>query len=291
MSPPRDEWQAGGAFRVAVACQAGGRFGDAIEAYERVLVHKRFHEHLPTLHNLAVSQIRAQSPGAALDTLDRLDVALKRDWNRKQRAVRRFSVAYNRALALRYLSRYGDAQQVLVRLLRALLLRPAGAADSAALELPALMLFASVVLQQADAQGVRQAAASLTKSPSPPALDRNALRDAICAGSVSPQVAEAYVREHAERDPRAHYNLLCFCAQLADRVEEQRSALLDLALADAELAFRDRRLAAWARQDPALDLAVIRASKAWPKLLDRYDAANAAVAAVPAVQTAPAVPA
>jgi tetratricopeptide (TPR) repeat protein len=283
----RGEWRVTGWFRVARACQDVGRYADAVEAYQEVLMRKRFAGHLVTLHNLSVSQIRAGDYEGALDTLNRLDAKLRHGWTREERLKRRFSAAYNRALALQYLGRHHEARKVTQTLLRTLMHRPEGADDSTRLEPPALMLHAGLLMSELDPlearddstgdfapAEVRRAAAAIAKRTcNPPG--RRALWEAIDRGDERAEDIEAYVRDRAGRDRRACYNLACFEVGLAGRFPPMRERLLALALADATQALRDRKLAAWAREDPALRTELLEGCPGWKVLLDRQPAAPA----------------
>jgi hypothetical protein len=182
--------------------------------------------------------------------------------------------------------------------------RPDGADDSTRLEPRALMLHAGLLMSEldplephGDSDGdfppaeVRRAAAAIAKRTCKPP-SRRELWEAIDRGDERAEDIEAYVRDRARRDRRACYNLACFEVGLAGRFPPMRERLLALALADAKQALRDRKLAAWARKDPALRLELLEGRPDWDALLGRQPAAPAErKTAVPAaVATASARP-
>lgn len=274
MSHPRPDWQATGAFQVGVACQASGRYDEAITAYRQVLARPGFGEHVPTLHNLAVSQIRAHDAAGAIKTLDRIDRIVPANPGRPEVRERRWNAAYNRALALQYLAETADALEISRGLLRDLLAQPA----AHPLEAPTLMLHAGLLLSVDDPldagtarripEGVRDCAVAIaTRSPDAAAPSRSDMRAAIASGAERPEQIDAYVTAHCADDSRARYNLLCFHARLAERLPHARGGMLEIAKQDAKVAFRDRRLAAWASEDPALKLRHLQAHRAWRSVL------------------------
>jgi tetratricopeptide (TPR) repeat protein len=227
VSRKRTDWEARGAFLVGKACQAGGRYADAVEAYRRVIDHKRFADHLPTLHNLAVCEIRCTHYDDAVKTLDHLLDVIDKHWKHDKKAgERRCSASYNRALALQYRGDHADAVCETEWVLGQLLAKPKAKPDrgEARLEEPALMMHAGLLLTLA-----------------PPGTG---------------------------------------VAGLARRHPAERKALHKLAFEDAGRAFHERKLVAWAKEDPTLE--DLRKDPAWPKLLAHYEPTAAKPAAKPA---------
>jgi len=276
MSHSRADWQATGAFQVGVACQASGRYDDAIAAYRRVLKREKFDRHVPTLHNLAVSQIRANDAKGAIGTLDDLEKIIATHAKRRGMPERRWNARYNRALALQYLHEFAPALKVTRELLLELLERD----EPHKLEAPALMLHAGLILSVQDPvdgdrpktrhipDAVKECAIAIAKhrrDSKPPT--RQTLHAAISGGKVRPEDIDAYVTHECSDDPRARYNLLCFHARLADRLASVRHGMHEIALEDAKVAFTDQRLATWATHDPALQLNALAEDPAWSTIL------------------------
>ena len=283
----RGQWKVTGWFRVGRACQDAGRYPAAVEAYQKVLKSKGFEKNLATLHNLSVSQIRAGDSKDALRTVERLETELRLPRNRKELRKREFSVAYNLALALQYEEYQDDARKVSHMLVRRLLQRPENDDAQTQLEPPALMLHAGLLMDKlgpieppddpsgdSAPAGVRSAAEAIVDTARE-APSRRELWEAIDRGDESAEDIVAYVRHNAAGDSRTCYNLACFEARLASRFEPERDRLLALALKDARKAVRDRKLAAWAREDPALRLKVLEGRPEWDALTGRQPAAAA----------------
>jgi tetratricopeptide (TPR) repeat protein len=269
------DWQASGAFRVGVACQASGRYDDAITAYRSVLSRPGFDKHVPTLHNLAVSQIRAHDAAGAIATLDRIDELIPTRRTRREMRERRWNAAYNRALALQYLNEFEKALQLTRELLRDLLAQP----GVHKLEAPTLMLHAGLMLSAQDPldssspedrpvpDAVTECATAIaTRSHDAAPPSRTDMLSAVNDGTERPEDIDAYVTAYRADDPRARYNLLCFHARIADRLGSDGDDIRDRAREDAKIAFRDRRLAAWAGHDPALHLKLAE-DAAWHEIL------------------------
>jgi tetratricopeptide (TPR) repeat protein len=284
VSRKRTDWEARGAFLVGKACQAGGRYADAVEAYRRVIDHKRFADHLPTLHNLAVCEIRCTHYDDAVKTLDHLLDVIDKHWKHDKKAgERRCSASYNRALALQYRGDHADAVCETEWVLGQLLAKPKAKPDrgEARLEEPALMMHAGLLLTLAPpGTDVVERAARAVAARSEAIPSRSDLATAVAGGRERPEQIEAYVRAEAADDSRVYYNLLCFVAGLARRHPAERKALHKLAFEDAGHAFHERKLVAWAKEDPTLE--DLRRDPAWPKLLAHYEPTAAKPAAKPA---------
>jgi tetratricopeptide (TPR) repeat protein len=276
VSHSRADWEATGAFQVGVACQASGRYNDAIAAYRKVLRRDGFKEHVPTLHNLAVSQIRAQDAKEALRTLDEMERIIAAHAKRPGMLERRWNARYNRALALQYLHEYEAALDVTRELLGELL----EGTEVHKLEALTLMLHAGLMLSVKDPlvadtpktrhipDVVKECAISIAKRrPDSAPPTREALRAAIGKRKERPGDIDAYVMHHYADDARARYNLLCFHARLADRLASARHGMQGIASEDAKVAFRDQRLATWASHDPALKLNALTDDAGWRKIL------------------------
>jgi hypothetical protein len=84
-------------------------------------------------------------------------------------------------------------------------------------------------------------------------LRRERLRDALTEPSVGKHL-EWYVRWNAGDHVRTRYNLACYVARLSKAAFDPETAgdLRQRGIDHVTFALRDRRLAAWAEQDPAL---------------------------------------
>jgi tetratricopeptide (TPR) repeat protein len=305
MKQAEKRWRASAAYQLGVHWQQVGDYVRADAAYADVLKHRP--RQTAALYNRAVIQIRLERYSDARATLTELaaQFGLPKDdvaWSKADVAKRwkdaAFPIAYSRALAIHY-DALGDAttaanwsQALAVRLLpRALPKRPwyrvwgpsRSQTDRTTMLLPALMLHAGLLIaEEIKATGggggpeFNAAVAGVLKPA--PEVDARELATKLESRTGVAAAIEAYVRRTAGDDARAHYNLACYTARLADHLPDrvgafgERARLCERALIEAEQAFRDPSLVPWAREDPSLS--GMKDDPEWVPLLARYEEAR-----------------
>ena len=252
MNKSEQRWQASAAYQLGVHWQQVGDYVRADAAYAEVLKHKP--GQTAALYNRAVIQIRLERYPAARSTLTELAVqfglpAENESWSPAEVAKHwndaAFPIAYSRALAIHY-DESGDvtnaanwSQALAERLLvpqvprRPWILRwwqpRRSQSDRETMLLPALMLHAGLLIaEELKATGGGggpefNAAVAGVLDPEP-AVDKDELAAKLKTRVGVAAAIEAYVRETAGDDARAHYNLACYTARLADHLPDRVGA-------------------------------------------------------------------
>lgn len=275
--PDEDSWKFTAAFRLGMNWQEAGDYVRAEAAYLEALALQP--KHLPTLYNLAVTQIRLGAAAsathgrgtyvAASRTLAHLcelveleDPTADQTWR-----LDAYPVAYNRALVFDYAKEVVSADVWSSALSTRTLAAEGESATARAiggLERPALMLRAGILVSKRAEEGgdLSELAAAALEEPDRPS------REKLKGHLDDPMQIEWYVRGDEAADTRTRYNLACYAARLAELVPRRREALVARVLEQAELALQDTRLVPWASRDPSL--AVLRARSDWRELLDSF---------------------
>lgn len=287
--PDSAQWRASAYFRIALGCQQQEDYLRAQAYYAAAVRERPEHEH--ALHDLGVTQIRLGRYGAATSRLRHLLGLLHRRSPSDEPELA-FSARYNLILATRYAQRYEEAADLAADLLRRILSEigelprpPAPAqllaaiaqeesADAAGIDQartdeaatpeqvrreylerlrhPTMLLVAgALALWWEQTQHVRWPFEQARNGPGD--LDANLAgwRDQPWL----PQAIEQVVRAVGyPLTARTRYNLACFRSMRAPHIPERRmrSAYLEPAWSDLELALEDGQLTVWAQHDPSL---------------------------------------
>jgi peptidase S41-like protein len=241
-------WRFSAAYRLALMWQQAGDYVRSEAAYLEAL--RLEPGHLPSLYNLAVTQIRLGTYSSAKRTLERLAqiVGLTKPTNSGRWPLEAYPLAYSQALVREYAQELDASAWS-----HALAAHSLRESDETVrrLEHPALLLHAGIQVSARARRGRDLAQVADAFVEGLPVPDREALTREL----NDPALVVAYVQAHDEGNTRSSYNLACYATRLAALVPSRRGILLQRGVQYAELALQDARLVAWAERDPSLELA------------------------------------
>jgi tetratricopeptide (TPR) repeat protein len=275
-------WEFASAYRLGRHWQGLGDYPRARDAYSRALQLEPHHR--ASLYNLAVTQIRVGDYSDARGTLDALCEAddlpsTATDARGRPWKAALYPIAYHRALIEEYAGNPREAQEWSSPLAKRILAKAPESAARAAdtspetglprVWMPALSLHAAILLadHKEDERWLQDAAAAALAQFTAGSPSR-----AVTTGEVKtfdPVSVMQYVQQAAGRSPRAHYNIACYLARLADLLPSRADALIEAAARETEASLVDRSLLAWAKQDPSLKPA--RGTSAWDSVIERAE--------------------
>jgi hypothetical protein len=272
--PPVREWRAEAFYEAGLALGA-----DLVRS--QMLFARSLDEdptHIPAAVNLAVTEIRSGMYSAAIRRLRAVRGRLRtsEEHNPRERTLW-VSATYNLAVARGYrgeelrAKKDSEAAAVLQRAVRTaeglveyLARSPAEGESNHALELPAVVMLASMRIRAAGD------ASAADPDPGGGALMREELASDVADLSAG-DLVERYVRPQRPLPGRTRYNLACYFTAVAAIVDKKsQGKRLDEALTNLDLGLEDGTLVEWARKDPSLNLLHELRESEFERTLERH---------------------